>query len=62
MMVLGWLGIKLINKRNKINKTKMQVLRLQKINQRRIVNKANHKVIMKMKMINLVAVAVINNN
>jgi hypothetical protein len=61
MMELGWLGIKLINKKNKFNKIKMRVFRSKNNNQKMIVIKVNHKAGMKTK-INQVVEAVISNN
>jgi hypothetical protein len=60
MMELGWHGIKLINNNNKLNKMKTKASQL-KNNLKRIANKANHRVIMKMKMIQVAEVVMKNN-
>jgi|688.fasta_scaffold2039920_1 hypothetical protein len=61
MIELGWLGIKLINKKKKFNKAKMRVFRSKNNNPKMIVIKVNHKAALKTK-INQVVEAVMTNN
>jgi hypothetical protein len=59
-MELGWLGIKLINKNNKFNKTRIKAFQL-KNNQKMIVIKVNHKATLQTKINQVVEVVMINH-